>query len=161
MISYRKKESRSCRAASMIQVQIIISYLQSQVTVQKSEDKEKQILSPCHKFAKKFAIFLCQGKVYNLDTTYILTTLKVRVKKERNRKQAQEHTTLDSFFYVICIGLPGNYVVKAPHVKTLREGKHSQIILLMQKIEQINTSESRGSVQEDEIHYIKSLSISR
>lgn len=75
--------------------------MQSHVTVQKSEDKEKQILSPCHKFTKKTCNFsVCQGKVYNLDTTSILTTLEVGVKKERNRKQAQEHTTLGSFFYV-------------------------------------------------------------
>lgn len=71
---------------------------------------------------KKLLFFCVSGKSLQLRHN-ILTTLKAGVNKERNRKQAQEHNILDSFFYVICIGLPGNYVVKVPHVKTLREGK--------------------------------------
>ena len=40
--------------------------------------------------------------------TYVLATLKAEDMKEINRKQAQERTKVDSFFYIICIGCQGS-----------------------------------------------------
>lgn len=112
-----RRERGRCRTVCITQVEslqwIIISYTHPDSTVQQSEDKGKQVLSPCQKFARKFSV---SGKSARLQL--VLAKLKAEDTKEINRQQVQECSKLDSFFYVICMVAK---VLEDPRMKTLEE----------------------------------------
>lgn len=80
--------------------------------------------------SKVFKKVLCVRDKCTL-TTYVVATLKSGDMKGINRKQVQEHTKLDSFFYIICLGCQGS--IKSPYENSRRKKRH-KTILLMQMI---------------------------
>lgn len=92
--------------------------MHSHSTVQQSEAKKTGFIT-LSKVCKKI---LCVREKCTL-TTYVVATLKSEDMKEINRKQVQEHSKLDVFFYVICLGCQGS--AKSPYENSRRKKDHS------------------------------------